>query len=218
MLKHILLTLLLFSVASFSSNALFAQTELSKEEIKIWKKKAQDYRRNLASLKQLEDEHTAYQNQVLSLQQQLVEAQNQLGMKDRQVAAFEAQQADLNQRVIEAEARARENTAPTTTAPQPVYTNTTPSVSGTIFRVQIGAFQVNKMDADLATGGSMLIDEAADGLQKIQVGEFRSYADAIRLRNQLRKTGVKDAFVVAAQDGQPIPVETAVQATGERME
>lgn len=218
MLKHTFTILLLFSLLAFCPNSLAAQVELSKEEIKTWKKKAQDYRRNLASLKQMEEEHAAYQNQVLSLQQQLVDAQNQLGMKEQQIAAFESQQAGFNQKIMEAEAKARENTAANRPVEQPVYTSTAPSVSGTVFRVQIGAFKVNKMDADLATGNSMLLNETADGLQKVQVGEFRSYASALRLRDQLRKTGVKDAFVVATQDGQPIAVETAVQYTGERME
>ncbi len=209
--------LLLFTLLFAFAPALRAQNELSKEEIKAWKEKAQDYRRNLPALKQLVEEHESYQNQVVSLQQQLVEAQNQAAMKDRQITALESQQADMNQRIIDAEAKARENKQPAASS-QPVYTSTAPMLSGVVFRVQIGAFKVNKMDADLATGNNMLLNEAADGFQKVQVGEFRSYASARRLRDQLRKTGIRDAFVVATQDGQPIDAKIAAQSIGESVE
>lgn len=209
----LMLSALLFTLIP----TLQAQGELSKEEIKVWKEKAQDYRRNLPALKKMVEEHESYQNQVVSLQQQLVEAQNQVAMKERQISTFENQQTSMNQRVIEAEARARENSQPAAGS-QPAYTSTAPAVSGIVFRVQIGAFKINKLDFDLATGNSMLLTESADGLQKVQVGEFRSYANARRLRDQLRKTGVRDAFVVATRDGQAIDAKIAAQQIGERVE
>lgn len=211
--------LLFFLALIFLAAPLAAQTELSKEEVKKWKTKAKEYRRNLPALKNLVEEHSQYQDQVVSLQQQVNDLQAQMTMKDRQIAAFDDQQAALNQRVLEAEAKVAEAATATPSQPAaPVYTGNAPSITGTIFRVQIGAFRQNRMESDLATGNNVVLSETADGMQKVIVGEFRTYESARRLRNKLRQIGVRGAFVVATQDGQPIDVKTAVQYTGETIE
>lgn len=215
--KYLLLTLSLLFLAA----PLAAQTELSKEEIKTWKERAKEYRRNLPALKNLVEERDAYENQVTSLQQQVNDMTAQLAMKDRQITAFEEQQSLLNQRVLEAENAVAQPTTPTTVAQPsaPTYTSSSsPRISGTVFRVQIGAFKVKQVDADLATGNNMVLSQTADGMQKVIVGEFRTYDSARRLRDTMRQIGVKGAFVVATQDGQPIDVKTAVQYTGETID
>jgi len=211
---------LLLTIGLLASFSLSAQ-ELSKEETKKWKDKAKEYRRNLPALKALVEQHAQYQDQVAGLQQQVSDLQAQLTMKDRQISTFNDQQTEMNQRVLAAEAAAREATAAAANTPAPPPTSssgTVPSVTGTVFRVQIGAFQRKKVEYDLATGNNMLLQETADGLQKVIVGEFRSYENAKRLRDVLRKIGVDGAFVVAYQDGQPIEVTTAIQYTGETIE
>lgn len=218
--KHLLLALaLLFMAAPLS-----AQTELSKEEVKTWKARAKEYRRNLPALKNLVEERDAYESQVISLQQQVNDLTAQSSMKDRQITAFEEQQSMLNQRVLDAENAVTQPVANTTVA-QPAYpgsstsnTGSAPSVSGTIFRVQLGAFRANRVDVDLATGNNMMLSETVDGLQKVIVGEFRTYDSARRLRDKMRQIGVKGAFVVASHDGQPLDVKVAVQYTGETID
>lgn len=206
----------------FLAAPLSAQEELSKEEVNIWKDRAKEYRRNLPALKNLVEERDAYETQVVTLQQQVNDMTSQLSMKDRQLMAFEEQQALLNQRIMDAENAVAQ---PATTVAQPAYTagstsssSSSPSISGTIFRVQLGAFRANRVDADLATGNAMILSETADGLQKVIVGEFRTYDSARRLRDKMRQIGVKGAFVVASQDGQPIDVKVAVQYTGETID
>lgn len=204
----------------FLAAPLAAQTELSKEDVKIWKARAQEYRRNLPALKNLVEERDDYESQVNSLRQEVNDLTAQLSMKDRQLTAFEEQQALLNQRVLDAENAVAQPTTTTTVAQpsSPVYQGSAPSISGTIFRVQLGAFQNNRVDADLATGSNIVLSETANGMQKVIVGEFRTYDSARRLRDKMRQIGVKGAFVVATQDGQPIDVKTAVQYTGETID
>lgn len=204
----------------FLAAPLAAQTELSKEDVKIWKARAQEYRRNLPALKNLVEERDDYESQVNSLRQEVNDLTAQLSMKDRQLTAFEEQQALLNQRVLDAENAVAQPTTTTTVAQpsSPVYQGSAPSISGTIFRVQLGAFRTNRVDFDLATGSNMVLSETADGMQKVIVGEFRTYDSARRLRDKMRQIGVKGAFVVATQDGQPIDVKIAAQYTGETID
>lgn len=216
--KVIRLSLLLM-IGVFTSLSLAAQNELSREETKVWKDKAKEYRRNLPALKALVEEHGQYQDQVVTLQQQVGELQAQLAMKDRQISTFNDSQAELNQRVIAAETTARNAVnQPAPPPPPTTATGSSPSITGTIFRVQIGAFEKKRIDLDLATGNEMLLQETAGGIQKVAVGEFRTYGNAQRLRDKLREIGVDGAFVVAFQDGQSIDVTTAIQYTGETID
>lgn len=207
----LLVAFLLLAMAPLS-----AQGELSREEIKEWKTKAKEYRRNLPALKMLVEEHEQYQDQVVDLQRQVAELQSQLSLAERQITSFEEQQAELNQRLVMAETAAR--TAVNQPTPPPPVTTPKASVAmGTVFRVQIGAFQAKKMDASLASGNNIAVKEEG-GLQKVMVGELSTYENAKRLRDKLRQIGVKGAFVVATKDGVPIDVKTAVQYTGETIE
>jgi hypothetical protein len=214
--KHLLLAIALLFLAA----PLSAQAELSREEVKTWKDRAKEYRRNLPALKNLVEERDAYESQVVTLQQEVNDLTAKLSMKDRQITSFEEQQALLNQRVLEAENAVAQPAIPATVAQptSPTYTSSVPDVSGTVFRVQLGAFRANRVDADLATGNSIMLSETADGMQKVIVGEFRTYANARRLRDKMRQIGVKGAFVVASQDGQPLDVKKAVQYTGETID
>ena len=202
------------AIGFFTFTGLSAQGNLSREETKYWKDKAKEYRRNLPALKNLVENAEQYQNQVNDLQQQVSDLQAQILMKDRQIVSFEEQTESMNQRVIDAESKARQASSQPA-PPPPTSSGTTPSITGTIFRVQIGAFQRNRIDYDLATGNNITLTEDSDGFQKVRVGEFRQYENARRLRNKIREIGISDAFIVAFQDGQPIDVETAVQYTGE---
>ena len=46
---------------------------------------------------------------------------------------------------------------------------------------------------------------------KYRVGSSESYAEACRMRDTLRQNGFPDAFVVAFEDGQRIPLEVALK-------
>lgn len=183
---------LLLSVTSLS-----AQRELSKEEEKEWKKTAKEYAKNPAALAQLTKDKQELQRINNSLESDMNLLKTQVNAKDNRIASLERQVEDLN---IQLDAAA--NAEPM----QPVFT---PSdmpgeviPMGTIYRVQIGAFEKdkNKIPGDLNTGKDLSLEDKG-GLQKIVLGQFTSKEEADKLKNHLRKIGVKDAWVVKYQDG-----------------
>lgn len=221
-MKPIYLILAVVLLAPGFATSLVGQTSLSKEETKYWKTKAKEYRRNLPALKALVESRDAAEEQVVDLQQEANGLRTELSLKDRQIAGYEEQLTILNQQLLDLDSPLPPVEDPTPPPSNPTTTvvspGTSPSVSGTVFRVQIAALGKNKIDRTLATGNSMVLLEARDGLQKVMVGEFRTYTNARTLRNHLRKIGVRDAFIQAFQDGQPIDVRTAAQYTGETVE
>ncbi len=88
------------------------------------------------------------------------------------------------------------------------------TVAGVIFQVQLGAFAQNTVDPSMATDNALELQEQ-NGLQKFVVSQFRTYANAVQLRDRLRQMGVKDAFVVARNNGTRIDVQEAIRLAGQ---
>lgn len=202
---------LLISLFSFALTTVSAQ-EMTKEEKKQWKQVAKQYSRDLQGLKTLVEEHDYFKDRAQSMEGELSQARADVDAKDRQISAYQEQIADLNTRLLAAETAAQAQ-------PDLVSRTGTPTTGqsdmmGIVFRVQIGAFEKTKMDANMATGDNMTVEQEG-GLQRITVGNFRSHADAIGLRDRLRAMGVKDAFVVGYRDGQRIDVNEAIRAAGQ---
>lgn len=179
--------------------------ELTKEEKKEWKKVARQYRRNLAGLKTLVEEHDYYEEQTRQLQAQVNDLNSQLSQKERQVNDLQDQIADLNQRVIAAE------TAAANAAANQVANNTVPDdriAQGIVFRVQVGAYEKRKVDSSLANSENLSLEDTGN-IQRIMIGQFRGYDNAMALRDHMRTIGVSDAFIVAYNNGTRIDVEEA---------
>lgn len=198
------LALVFILVFSWSLAPVQAQ-ELSKEERREWRNRAKDYRRNPAALKALFEDHEAYRDRASAAEASKNQAQAELEAKTRQIAAMEDQMADLRQQLsIAQQAAASQPPA------QPDVLPSDRMLDGIVFRVQLGAFQQNRIDEGLDTSENLSLEES-DNLQKVVVGQFRNYDNAKTLRNRLRRMGAKDAFIVAYRDGQRITVEEALK-------
>jgi hypothetical protein len=82
--------------------------------------------------------------------------------------------------------------------------------NGIIFAVQIGAFR-NPIPNTLFKGLSPLRGETtAKGLIRYQAGKFELFEDANGVKNDLKKMGYKDAFVVVYKDGNRITLPEAI--------
>jgi hypothetical protein len=82
--------------------------------------------------------------------------------------------------------------------------------AGIIFAVQIGAFK-NQIPNDLFKGLSPLRGETTpQGLIRYQAGKFLKFEEANGVKNDLKKLGYKDAFVVVYKDGQKLSVNEAI--------
>ncbi|MBK7406587.1 MAG: SPOR domain-containing protein [Saprospirales bacterium] len=178
--------------------AVSAQKQLSKDEEKEWKKTAKEYMKNPAALAQLTKDKQELQRINNSMESDLNLLKTQVNAKDNRVASLESQIDQLSMQLEEAR-----NAEPY----QPAYTTPADSPGemipmGTIFRVQIGAFEKekNQIPTGLETGQDMALEQAG-GLQKIVLGQFTNKADAEKLQKHLKKIGVKDAWVVTYKDG-----------------
>jgi vacuolar-type H+-ATPase subunit I/STV1 len=184
-----------------ASTQSFAQ--LSKKEKKEWKKKAKEYAKNPANLKQLTDDKQTADNTVTSLNQKVSQLQSSVSEKDSKIASLEDQLSELRGQLTAANAELtslKEN----------------PSTSmdfskGVVFKVQIGAFK-NKNLAKYFENNPNFGGEAKDNEpQKLTIGIFRDYWEADTFKKYMREMGVKDAWIVPYQDGQRVEIKDVLE-------
>jgi hypothetical protein len=95
----------------------------------------------------------------------------------------------------------------TTTAPP----NTSYSEEGRVYRVQILALLKNRVTvedlADIYNLTDEIREEYYDPWRKYTMGGFTDFDDAVKYRDQLRKNGISDAFIVIYDNGVRLSVE-----------
>lgn len=83
-----------------------------------------------------------------------------------------------------------------------------------VYSVQIGAF--NNFKAKLFSDDLAHMKEFQEGgLNKYSIGSFITYKEATALKNDLRRLGFKDCFVIAQSYGEPINIQEALQLSEE---
>jgi len=182
-----------------------------------WAARAAAYKKNPDALRQLVEDCEVTEKQLVTSRQQLDQYRSQSGSSDQALASAQAEASaareesnQLRQQLAQAQSAL---SAAQSVSNDRVDTDQV-SVAGVIFQVQLGAFAQNVVDPDLATGNALDLQDQ-NGLQKVVVSQFRTYANAAKLRDRLKRMGVKDAFVVAKNNGQRIPVPEALQLTGQ---
>ena len=81
-----------------------------------------------------------------------------------------------------------------------------------IYSVQIGAFK----DFFLTSDSLMNLSEfSADGYNKFSIGNYKTYAEAKALKDNLIKLGFKDCFLSAKSFGNPIDIREALALSNE---
>lgn len=94
------------------------------------------------------------------------------------------------------------------------------TINTIIYKVQIGSFSnelpdyINRLYKKL--GALRKIDHYVDdrGVTVYTIGEVTTVADAVKLQNQIRQEGVKDAFVIAICNGKRITLKEAKELSG----
>jgi hypothetical protein len=179
----------------------FAQ--LSKKEKKEWKKKAKEYAKNPANLKQLTDDKQAADNTVTTLNQKVSQLQSSMSEKDSKIASLEDQLTELRGQLTSANAEL--------TALKENPSNSMDFSKGVVFKVQIGAFK-NKNLAKYFENNPNFGGEAKDNEpQKLTIGVFRDYWEADTFKKYMREMGVKDAWIVPYQDGQRVEIKDVLE-------
>ena len=179
----------------FSGSQVFAQ--LSKAEKKEWKKKAKQYAKNPASLKEMTEAKQTADNQVTKLNGDVKQLQSTVSDKNARIAELEDQVARMRSDLSASQAKLAELEA------QPVI-HPLDFSKGIVFRVQIGAFTKKDLskyfDNNPNFGGEASEKDPQDP-QRITIGVFRDYWEADTFKKYMRDMGVKDAWIVPYNDG-----------------
>lgn len=197
------LTLIFCLALIFSASQSFAQ--LSKSEKKEWKKKAKEYSKNPANLKQLIDEKEAAQSQLSSLNQRVTDLQSSVSDKDARIAELEDQLAQTRSQLTSVRSQLAENQQ------APAAANPMDFSKGVVFKVQIGAFK-NKDLAKYFENNPNFGGEVRDNEpQRVTIGIFRDYWEADKFKKYLREMGVKDAWIVPYRDGERVEIKDVLE-------
>lgn len=160
----------------FSTMFVFADAQsLTKQEKKQVKKELKTYKKNpetyVAGKEKTKNELQDLRNEINSLRDQLAQRNSEIGSLKDEIAALKIKNLELENAANKAEE-----------APELGY------------RVQIGyykVFDINKYLADPKT----VVSEEIDGANRYSIGYFTDLQQAVEFRNDLRKMGIKDAFV-----------------------
>lgn len=194
---------LLFCMALlFAGTQSFAQ--LSKQEKKEWKKKAKEYAKQPANLKQFVEDKQSADNQVATLNKRVTDLQKAMSDKDARIAELEDQLSQVRGQLTATRAelaQLKEN---------PVI-NPMDFSRGVVFKVQVGAFKNKDLskyfDNNPNFGGEVKEGEP----QRITIGIFRDYWEADQFKKYMREMGVKDAWIVPYRDGQRTEIKDVLE-------
>jgi vacuolar-type H+-ATPase subunit I/STV1 len=194
---------LLFCMALlFAGTQSFAQ--LSKQEKKEWKKKAKEYAKQPANLKQFVEDKQNADNQVATLNKRVTDLQKAMSDKDARIAELEDQLSQVRGQLTATRAelaQLKEN---------PVI-NPMDFSRGVVFKVQVGAFKNKDLskyfDNNPNFGGEVKEGEP----QRITIGIFRDYWEADQFKKYMREMGVKDAWIVPYRDGQRTEIKDVLE-------
>jgi len=178
-----------------------AQDELPKEEEKAWKNRLKSfykqYKKDLAGFKDYVETNEANAAKVGQLESEVSRLNEKSRAQTSELDNLRTENSNLQDQVLELQSKVNDggsNTGGGGGIPQ----------QGLVFTVQIGAYTtINGVDG----GSSNNFNSEVEGdVTKYMIGIFDNYQAAEMMRNNLRKMGVKDAWVVAYQDGQRVPV------------
>lgn len=84
-----------------------------------------------------------------------------------------------------------------------------------VYSIQIGAytnFSSNLISKDI----TQMEEFEENGFNKFAIGKFMTYKEAVLLRDDLRRVGFKDCFIIAKSYGMPVNIGEALQLSGEK--
>ncbi len=195
---------LLFCLALLFSTSSLTYAQLSKQEKKEWKKKAKEFSKNPANLKQLTEEKATAESQLASVNQKLTQLQSSVSDKDARITELEDQLAQTRTQLTASRAELAQSKE------SPVI-NPMDFSKGVVFKVQIGAFK-NKDLAKYFENNPNFGGEVKEGEpQKITIGIFRDYWEADTFKKYMREMGVKDAWIVPYKDGERVEIKDVLE-------
>lgn len=190
-------------VYMFTASSAIAQDD--KAEIKFWKDKAKAYKKNPLALR---DEFKNYQDQISDLKRRNKEMAERLSNMGTSGSPADSMRASLQEAQAKL-AESQKSFAELEDAYKTLKRTDDMGIrAGLIYGVQIGAYVYYEME-NVPADANDVIYEKSDGFNKYVIGNFRTYEESINFRDELRKTGVKDAWVVPYIDGVRVTIDEA---------
>ena len=183
-----------------------ASAQMSKAELKEWKKRAKALVKNPEQYKQLLDENKSLKGQVTSLRTELSNVDDRIAEKDEQILSYQSQVSDLRNELSRVQSQAQQVQQTPVNEPASSIDEST----GVVFKVQIGAFTQKDLSKYLDNARNFSGEEEG-GVRKYTIGVFRDYWDADTFKKYLREMGVKDAWIVSYRDGQRVPIKDVLE-------
>lgn len=84
-----------------------------------------------------------------------------------------------------------------------------------VYSIQIGAY-ANFKSGLISEDITQLEEFEENGFNKFSVGKFTTYKETVALRDDLRRMGFDDCFIIAKSYGVPVNIEEALQLSGEK--
>ena len=201
-------TILLVGLLLAVSSQTFAQ-EMSKEEAKSWKALAKKHKKDPQLLKILVEERDEFQAQAKEAKSQLSRLQGGQDQANNRAAQLEQEVARLNSEMMNSQETIRR-----LSLENERLRGSTPSApnapSGVVFRVQAGAFTGGTIPQQIRNLPDATVENDGN-TQKGLVGNYRTIDEARSKANQLKRSGIEGAFVVAYRDGKRITIEEAMR-------
>jgi hypothetical protein len=184
-MKNLKLFLVGSLVLMMCGGHVLAQT---KEEKKQLKKELKVYRKMKPA--QIRAMKINYDKQLDSF----TETKNQLKVSNRRADSLQTELNAMNARVrmLEGELLVAQRDAANAKKGQ---------AKGYYYRVQLGAYKNFDIKGKLNKGDETMMAENKDGMDKYVVGLFFNFEEADAFKNDIRKMGIRDAFVVPYKDG-----------------
>ncbi|MEJ6694913.1 MAG: hypothetical protein QNK51_03695 [Chitinophagales bacterium] len=185
-MKHLVLIFLI----AFTWNNISAQ-ELSKSEKKQLKTQIRDLKKNPAKLKKLNDKLEMLDIAIEQQSEEISILKNNLQSRDITIIELkDSLNAVAYKLETTRESHANLNKGEQALGAQSEYQ----------YRIQIGLFQ-NLDFTHLFADQKYLMHEDVDGAYRYSIGNFTSEIDAEAFKIEIRKLGIKDAFVTIYKDG-----------------
>lgn len=193
---------------TFAQKKTKEEKKKEKAEKKLWKKKAKNYKKSPLALrddlesanKKLRDcseKNKSLQAKYNRMQSTVDSLQNLLNAKNAEMTALNTKYEKL-----QAAYEAQKNV------------NDKGIVPGLVYRVQVGAYVHFDMNQHLVHTDKTFEGENQDGMNKYMMGNFRDLNFAEAFREDVRKLGIRDAWVVPYIDGTRVTMDEAATYQG----
>lgn len=84
-----------------------------------------------------------------------------------------------------------------------------------VYSIQIGAY--SNFNSNLISEDITQMEEFEEnGFNKFSIGKFTTYKETVLLRDDLKRVGFKDCFIIAKSYGVPVNINEALQLSGEK--